>query len=525
MKKEILNNLIKGYIAANFNNMIEYINNNDCVYDLDLIDMLINDVLNISQSKKLDLDLFYEYQLLINSMILSKNFLNIYNPNAKVVSLLEMVRILGLIFNQDVEQYLEPSNEVVVGIVEVNKKGLKIKHFAYVSEYKVGEIVFVGKLHPANFAKVTDFYLTPLKSIYPYIVHISTEYVNKFDTSIKNIVSNHLQEIKDVRNVKVIVDGIEGIYQSKIENYFLQQVEVIKNGETRFGHIINDVYNKEVIISGEVIRSIESNKRIYNKERRIITDEIVDHIYKGWTIDKLKQNLDNMDRIKYINIFATFEKLQDLIENNPKSRLNEIEELNLYYRPFINFIIKNVDLNKFYFQNNGLSFSILYYLSILKGMENTALDFIIDEKYSYMINIVIINVYGHLKKCFAYDKGYLVGEPVLIPHEQEYIIGFVHELNEIPLYELIESIDYYQSIVILQILQLENLVDNRSEFKDKIVLVKIYDGSETHIVIARNYVPFVGQSVEFRGKQAIVVAEATAVEAEKIDTNNYESLD
>ena len=119
-REEILSNLIRGFKTDSAATLIEYINTQNCVFNLDTINVLINEVLSLYQGESPNIELFYEYQLMINSIINNKNFQTIYNSLAKVTSLLEMVRILALIFKQDIEKYLSGCLDVIVGIVEVN---------------------------------------------------------------------------------------------------------------------------------------------------------------------------------------------------------------------------------------------------------------------------------------------------------------------------------------------------------------------------------------------------------------------
>ena len=407
----------------------------------------------------------------------------------------------------------------------VSLKSITSKHFAYVTEYEVDELIYVGKIHPANFHLVTDYYQVSLKSLLQYIIHVSCEYVNKVDLSIKNIVTKHLTEIKTEWNVAALVDGVEGYYTTKFETYFLQEVEVNQNNEFHYGHILHDVFYPVNEIKGKITKKINRKKHIYNKERRTINDDVIIHLLNGWTVDKLRDNLQEMNRKKYIIIFAVFEKLQYVYEANSAYQLNEIEEFNLYYRPFINFLIKNVDMNKFYFQNNGINFSVLYYLSLLKEMNNNSLNFFIDELYVNPINLVRINVRGIIKTCFAYDNEYIVGEPVFYQTGEDSLIGFVHEVFTIPLNNLLEMIEYCQSFDVVRVMKIKEIVHERSNFNNKVILVKIYDGKESNIVISQNDIPYVGQSVNYKGKQVIVVAEPTAVDIENIELQNYNYLD
>lgn len=520
-KTEILKNLIKGFPANTVEEAIGYINNNPCVFSLETIDILINEILNLYKSDMPSLDIFYQYQIIINAIIKNRNFQTIYNPNEKVTSLLEMLRILSLIFGPDIDKYLSGCLDVVIGVVEVNKKGLKIKHFAYVTEYEVEDLVYIGKPHPANFYKVSDYYQTDLKSLLPYIVHLSADYVNKCDLNFKEITKNNLKEVKQEWVVTVLVDGVEGYYKTSFETYFLQEVEVRREDGIFYGHIIKDVFIPVDNIHGEVTKRIVQPPQKFFKERRSINDDIIVHLLSGWTVEKLTENLREMNRTKYVIIFAVFEKLQYLFEENSRYKVNEVEELNLYYRPFINFLIKEVDLNAFYFQNNGINFSILYYLSLLKSVNNSILDFLIDEKYEYPINLVRINIQGVLKTCFAFNHQYQVGEPVFYQANQEYPIGFVHDVFTLPLYKLLEFIEYCKAVEIVQVLRMKEIVDRRSSFDNKVILVKIYDGKQSHIALSPNDIPYVGQSVEYLNAQAIVIAEPSAVEIDNIDVNNY----
>lgn len=526
MKKEemIFNNLIKDYKANNSKEVIDYINNNSCVFNLEIIDTMVNEVLSLYQGKNENFDLFLEYRLIINAIIKNQNFNVIYNPKSKINSLFEMVRILALIFGPDIDKFLSECADVVVGVVEVNKKGLKIKHFAFNDEYSIDDLVYIGKIHPLNFYKVSDYYQIKLRSLFTYIVHLSSEYVCKYNIFLKKIVKDNLREIKNERVVTVVVDGVEGYYKTNQDTFILEEVQLDINGELRFGHVVGDVYFPVDNIMGLVLTRTYRSNYLYNKERRYLTDEVVKYLLNGWNVSEFSNNLKDMNRTKYIIVFACFERLQFLFVGSEKKKLNEIEELNLYYRPFINYLIKNVDLNSFYFHNNGLNFSILYYLSILKGLENNILNFLIDENIEAPINLVKVNVYGVLKICFAFDNIYKIGEPVLYLSGNEYLIGFIHEVFTLPFNRLTGIIEYCGYSSIVPILNLKEIVDKRSSFDDKVILVKIYDGKDSHIVIASEEIPFIGQSVEYLGKPAIVVAEPSAVERENLDINNYQKL-
>lgn len=520
-EKYIIENLIKKQKFNEFNELYDYLDHERAIFNLETIDVLISDIIELYKMQIPDYHLFLHYQILINKIVNNPSFEVTYNENTKIVSLLEMVRILTLILKDSSLKFFSGCLDVSVKIVEVNKRGLKIKHFAYQSDYNIGDLVYISTPRPANFYLVSDFYEVKLKDLLRYIIHISCECVYNFDISYDAIAKYNVSKIKDQEVVKVLVDGENVLATTRFKHFLSQVVEVLVNDEIRIGYIIGDVFFGEEKIKNKILRPILYEKRKYLKEKRTINDDIVYYLFNGWNVQSLKDNLQNMNRKKYIVIFAVLERLMYLIEHNKEKGLNEIEEINLYYRPYINFLLENVNVNNFYYLNNGIIFSLLHYLSLLKMQNIDILDFLLDKKYDFQVPLVDINVYGRIKTCFAYDFNYQIGEPVLIQIEDIYPIAFVHEVYTKPFYELIEDIEYYLSTEIVQIRNLKKIVQERSNFENKVVIVKIYDGDETVVAISDNYVPYVGESVLVSGKFAIVISEPVAVDKDNIDLENY----
>lgn len=494
-EKYILKNLIKKQSFENFHDLFDFLDNEEAIVNLDTLDVLLSDILEQFKNQVSDYELFIQYQILINKIVNNPNFESTYNENAKIISLLEMVRIITLIFKESSLKFFSGCYNVRVKIVEVNKNGLKIKHFAYGKDYNIGDLVYISTPRPANFYLVSDFYEVKLKDLLRYIINISSECVYNFDTSYDVIAKYNLTEIQDEHVVRVAIGDVEILARTRYNHYITEPVKLVVEDGFKTGYILGDVFFGKRKPKPFVFKILEREKKKFYKERRHIDDNVVKYLFDGWSLDSLKETLQNMNRKKYVVIFSVLERLFYLLDDNKERNLNEIEEINLYFRPYLNFLLDEVDINKFYYHNNGICFSILHYLILYKITNYNSLDFLLDKNYDYNINLVDINIYGKIKTCFAYDNKYIIGEPVFIQLEDVYPIGFVHNVRTLTFSEVIQNIEYFLSPEIVRINKLKEIVEKRSTFDNKVILVKVYDGKDQIIAISDNYVPYVGESV------------------------------
>lgn len=524
-EKVILDKLIKNRKFENISDLYNYLETNKAVFNLDIVNGLINKVIDFYKDKPIDREEFQKHQILINKIVNNENFESTYNPDANVISLLEMVRVLTLILKERIFIYLSGCLDVNVGIVEINKNGLKVKHFAYQGEYQIGDLIYIDEINPNNFHLVSDYYTVSMRELLQYIVYVSSKSVYKFDTSYKILAKYNIKKIKDERLVKVIVGSDLYICSSKYEVYDGEPVEVNINGEFKDGFVYSDILYNNNKTNNYIFKRYRRTEETFKKERRNLTDVIIEYLYNGWSLDSFKASLEDMDRKKYVIIFSVFEKIIDTLDENKNKKLNEIEDLNLYYRPFINYLLKKLDINSFYYKNNGVIFSLLSYLSLFKKQNNNALNFLLDEDYDLDISVIDVNLQGTKKRCFAYDKKYIIGEPIFIQINDEYPVAFIHDVKTIKFKELIKDIEYYISSDILSIVNLKEHVKARSSFDNKIILINVYDGKQTSIAISNNYVPYIGENLKVDGKNMIVISEPLAVDKDNVDYENYKQVD
>ena len=521
-EKIILKNLIKGKTFEDLNSLIEYIFVVECEFNIIGVEALFEMILDLHNDKLVENEKLLKYQILANNIVLSKNSDKAYDPNSNLTSIYEMVRIICIIFKEYGKAYFSGCLDKSLGIVEVNKNGLKIKHFLYDAELKIGDIVYTGNLNSDNLAVVTDIYTTKLGNLLPYIAYVSTEYVYKFSLGYLDISKISIENLFKDKYVRVYSDKVDYVLKIEIESFIGMMVEFSIGDELLTGFISEYLYFYNDKFDGKVIRRIDYFTKVILKERREVTQEVFDFF---------QINKTQADFLTYINkkenykiAFNLFNNLNILIKDN-LDKLNLVDEINLYYRPMINFVIANVNLNKHYQKINGVCYSILGYLSQIKKLRDNLLKFLIDKKIDVDIKIVEININGFIKKGFLFDEDLLVGDPVFVNVANNSYVCFIHSVKDIKFYELINKIEYYDSYHITPIKNIEKIVNERSSIEDKVILAKVKSESSVFVFRFNNYIPYVGEMIIHNNERFIVVDEPVAISQDQVELENIISVE
>lgn len=503
-EKEILKNLVIGQSFKNFDDLIAYILNQNCQYNVNLLDILFKEML---KTLKTDEKNIIRYQVIFNAIILSFDRDKMYSKDSSKPSIYEIVRKLTYIFQDNIYKYLSGVLDIKVKIVEVNKRGLKIKHFAYDQGYEINELVYIGNLVPNNIYYVSDYYEVDIRNLIPYILHVSSKFVYHFDLGYEEIAKVSIEKMKEPRVCKIYEQEMHLCYID-FNFYTTMAVEYIYNNEVQIGLIEDEVYYYDPEeVKGEVIRPIIAIEKKVAKERRSLDESVAKYFLRD--LDSFKAYLQ--DKGNFVQIFDELAYLKYAIGTDIK--LNMLEKVNLYYRPVLNYILENHNLNYYYYDKD----SLLNLFVTLERTRKNVLTFLIDKDYDYDINIVDINVNGRIKKCFAYEKKYKVGEPVFITFGPQYYIGFVHETRTIPFKELLGEIEYYEISDITSIMNLKTKIINESNIDKYYVFTYVKYKDKVIPAIIKNYVPYTGEVLKYKGNEYLVLEDPIPIAKEKID--------
>lgn len=517
----ILKSLIKNKTYDNIECLIHDLVNEDVNIDLKVIEIIVKDIFFMHKEEKINEELFKFYQLLINAIIVSSEFNKLYNPKLIVNGLFELVKVIVLLYKDQSLNYLSGCLNQEIRIVELNKNGLKVKHFAYNKDYKVNDLVYTKSCSPDNLYYVTDTYMTSLNNAISYINYISSGFVYHFEIPIDVIARQSIEKLNAPKIV--VVDVWEKIYyfETDFDVYQGMSVEVNIDKEVRVGTVLNYLFFYDEDEYPKLIRPKIIKSKPINKEKREFSQEILSFMYPEETIDSFLKILELKTRKNIFKVFKIFDNVIDLISKNDKKLINTIDELNLYFRPLINFIINNIDLNNYYYTNNEICFSILSYLVELKRRKTNILEFLIDGFIDPLVNIVIVNLYGVLLKCFAYDINFIVGEPVFVSLESETHIGFVHEVKKIKFNDLIKDISVYNSFYIVQIMNIQNLIINRSTMENKVIIARVLENKTIKNALFKNYIPYNGEIIDIDKKTYIIIDEPISVNKDDINIEEF----
>ena len=284
----------------------------------------------------------------------------------------------------------------------------------------------------------------------------------------------------------------------------------------------------DINCSNYVISPIIAPIKEYQKEYRPLDDNIVDKLIPGWKLNDLKDALKSLNKKKYVIIFSVFEQLFRKLENIEFKELNEVEEFNLYYRPYLNFFLQTIDVNKFYYVISYIKYSLLLYLSYLKRLDSNSLNFLIDKQNikNININVAYININGFIKRFFAYDDEYQIGMPVLIDYKNAIQLGFIHDIKKVPLNELINEIEYFEINNYFKYALLDQYLQDNSQSDGKVMIVSLLnDDKKIEACQIKNIVPYIGLNINSHGKHYIVVSDPFLASSDEVDINKLKIID
>lgn len=518
-EKLILKNLIIGKEFENFDDMLKYLLRREHFFNHELLEIVFKETL---ASLKGDEKIVIRYQIILNAIIISNNRDKMARKYPLALSIYELIRRLAYVFQDNIYKYLSGVLKVKVGIVEVNKKGLKIKHFAYDNTYKVDDLVYIGNLTPDNIFLVSDFYEVELKNLFSYILHVSSVRTYHFDIGFEEIAKQSIDKLNERRVCKVKIIDISFLLYIDIDFYNGMEVECSVKNVLYIGIIEEEIYYyQKDDIDGNVIRMISSEVPKIYKERRSMNNDVAN--YFGYPLDDFYIFLKDSSNKNKQKVFSMLDNIFPLLASTKK--INTIEAVNLYYRPLINYLLKLYNPNEYYLHNDRYCVSLLSYLVNLERIRNNILKFLIDDDLLYRINTVSINVNGRIKHYLAYNYQYKVGEPVFIYLDSQYSIGFVHQITSVILNEMPGKLAYFESANITRIMNLRETILKKTQIEDFHIVILVKEDKEVKYVIIKNYVPYVGEVLNVKGKSYLIIEEPKVIEKDAFDFTNVEVIE
>lgn len=520
--KIILRDLVKGKSFDDIDSLISYIYNNNCYFNVSAIQALFEEIFARYNDKKVDEVELVKYHLLVNAIILSPNSDKAYDPNTEIHSVYEMIRMMCVILRDFAPAIFGECMDKEIGIVEVNKNGLNVKHFLYDANLNVGDIVYVGNLSGDSLYIVSDVYKTTLRNLISYIAYINPGYVYKFSLDYASISKFSIESLYREKYVRVLSNN--NYYTLKIECdfYIGMMVEFLVGVELLVGIITDHLFFYDDHFDGKVIRRVDYFENIILKERREVTKAVFDYFDINQSPGEFLTYINKKE--KYKICFNLFHDLINIVKDNIQ-KLNLVEEINLYYSPMVNFILENINLNIYYQKLNGICYSVLGYLSSLKRIRDNLLKFLIDKKIDVNIKTVDLNINGFIKKGFAFDLDLKIGDPVLVNVTNNSYIGFVHNIEEVKFYDLLENIEYYDSYHITPVKQIDKVIKERSNILDKVILARMSTDIGSRLFRFVNYVPYIGEIIIYEGKRYVVVDEPFAVKTDEVDLESVSIIE
>ncbi len=532
--KVFLETIIIGKSFSSLDELENYLKSHTCTFSIDGIDSFLTYFLFYFTEKNEHMNQLIGNQLLnIWSIILINSDLNtMYDGDTKMISLLEGLRGFITFFGSTSKQLLPILNRNIK-IVEVNERGLKQKHFAYDGIYSIGDYVYVQHLQLRSLGIVTDVYDATLNEIFSYFIYISPRKVYSLIFDVPKAAKECANGLMEKKYVQVRIE--DDVYWCEIDfdSYVSQRIRVVDQdkGEDYLGTVVSSQIRKAKLPHDHdtlyhALSILKYPKRTYKKEYRPLNDEIMSHLIPGWTLNDLNDALRHLNRKRYIIILSVLEQIANKIEQKTSKQLNEIEEFNLYYRPYLNYLLQTVDLNSFHYGVHHIDFSILFYLTTLKQIQPNSLSFLIDQSYVIDINIVYINIDGVIRKFFAYEEEYEMGMPVLVAIENSLILGFVHYAGKIKLFELLQEIEYYECLVHLKLSSLDQYIAEASNSKGKVMLVSLMnEDKKIDVYRLKNHIPYVGERFVYENHNLVVVGTPIYVGPEEVDIENLKTIE
>lgn len=512
-KNYVLNNLIINKTPATMKELLETIDNEDVKINLEVVEEMVKEIFHMHKSGKEDFEKFLYYQLIFNSIINSNNLYNLYNPEGELSSVFELIKIIELLYDIKSQKYLSRCLNRKIGIVEVNRDGLRTKFFAYSGKYKKGDLIYIVNCQPRSIFFVCDYYETTIAEILPYVKTIYSDYVYHFNLPLGEIARESIKKLSEDKVVNVKVWDATYYCKAAFEVYTGMKVEVNLDGQVKVGEVLEYTYFYDDMQYPVLLSPFISERKDIKKERRYFNLEVLNFFFPEKEEKYLLTLLTSNKYSSKYKIFTKFANLLQALASNKPINLND--EINLYYRPFVNYVLENVDLNTYYYDDKGRTYSILTYLTEIARLDNSFINFLVDVNLDTPINIACVNLYGIKYRVFSYDKKYTLGEPVFINVNGESHIGFIHEIYIKPFNEILHDIAFYQFYEVVQISKLKEILSMRNSLDGKVILAKISNREEVKTVIFNN-VPYVGQMIKLLGKEYIVAEKPFAVSKERI---------
>lgn len=510
-EKIILNNLVVGETFKDFEDLISYLLHHQCDFNYQYLNIVLKEMLNNLNGDEVHI---LRYQIIFNALFRNRNLNKVYRSPLYPISGYEVIRQLAYLLPDHINQYLSGVLDIKIGIVEVNKRGLKIKHFAYDNQFQIGENVYIQDLNPNNIYYVSDYYEVSLKNLLPYILYVSSEYVYHFNIGVEEIAKESIRKLCEKAVCRVQFKDESALCYIEIPFYIGMVVDCVIGNVHHVGNIEEEVFfYEEDDVKGQVVSAVRINVPSLMKERRFVDEEVAH--YFGFSYTDFINFLNQPTRKNKHDVLAFLGNMISLITDEKK--LNMIEDINLYYRPLINYLLIKYDPNTYYYQNEHNGISLLSFFIFLERVRENILGFLLDKPYDYLINTVAINVNGRIKYGFAYDEHYTVGEPVFIYLDSQYHIGFIHEVKAIPLMTLIKDIAFYISGNITSIKTLNETLIQKSQIDNYHIIVRVKDDQLVRYAIIKNYIPFVGEVLSYQGKQYVVLEEPRTIDKDLYD--------